>query len=147
MKLNLGCGDDLKDGYVNVDFFNDKCDLKVDLESLPLPFEDSSVDEVLLDNVLEHLWVNPYKFMLEIHRILRKGGLVFVELPMLASQLTHVRWFHRKHYFNNICGYESSIYSQNNSLFLKKCCWTKFMWNFRRFPFFRVHYCWYLVKR
>ena len=39
-KLNLGCGNDYKDGFVNVDIGNCKKDLEHNLEIFPYPFED-----------------------------------------------------------------------------------------------------------
>ena len=49
MKLNLGCGKDYRDGWVNVDFYDDStCDIKHDLEIFPWPWEDDSVLEILI---------------------------------------------------------------------------------------------------
>ena len=43
-KINLGCGHDYKDGWVNVDFYDDsKCDVVHDLEEFPWPWEDLSL--------------------------------------------------------------------------------------------------------
>ena len=39
MKLNLGCGKDYIDDWVNVDFYDDsKCDVTHDLEEFPWPW-------------------------------------------------------------------------------------------------------------
>jgi predicted SAM-dependent methyltransferase len=56
MKLNLGCGFNKLDGFVNVDK-QAACqpDMVLDLERLPWPFEDASVSEVAAFHVLEHL--------------------------------------------------------------------------------------------
>jgi len=54
MKLNLGCGTDYKQGWVNVDAGNVHCDVKHDIEKFPWPFEDSSVNEILMKHVFEH---------------------------------------------------------------------------------------------
>jgi len=44
------------------------------------PVEDSSIDLILCDNVLEHI-ENPVQFFGEIHRVLRSGGLLCVRTP------------------------------------------------------------------
>ena len=56
MKLNLGCGNKLLKGYINLDKFNYyKCDVTHDLEKFPYPFNNDSVNEILLSHVLEHI--------------------------------------------------------------------------------------------
>ena len=56
MKLNLGCGKDYIDDWVNVDFYDDsKCDEVHDLEEFPWPWDDDSVSEIgsfILWNIL-----------------------------------------------------------------------------------------------
>ena len=56
MKLNLGCGTNKLEGFVNVDVEPaSEPDMVVDLDILPWPFEDSSAEEIQLNHVLEHL--------------------------------------------------------------------------------------------
>ena len=48
-KINLGCGKDHKDRWVNVDFYDDStCDIKHDLEVFPWPWENDTVSEILI---------------------------------------------------------------------------------------------------
>ena len=56
MRLNLGCGYNKREGFVNVDS-SPHCapDLIHDLEEFPWPWADSSIDEILMVYVLEHL--------------------------------------------------------------------------------------------
>ena len=52
LKLNLGCGSKILDGYKNIDKFDYyKPDIVHDLELTPYPFEKNSVDEILLSHV------------------------------------------------------------------------------------------------
>ena len=58
-KLNLGCGDKILPGYVNVDVAASRRGLKpdvlCDLHKLT-SFEDNTVDEILSVHVVEHFW-------------------------------------------------------------------------------------------
>ena len=100
MKLNLGCGFNKKDGFVNVDKFA-ACgpDRVVDLEQFPWPFETSSVDEIHLIHVLEHLGAGTDLFLgiiKELHRVCRPGAIVRIEVPhprhdIYLNDPTHVR--------------------------------------------------------
>lgn len=105
IKYNLGCGNYPKKGYINFDKFSEGEDINyLDLEDLPLQLPDTSADEVLMLDVLEHLFLNPYDFMVdEIHRILKPGGVVKISLPFFGAGLTHVRICHTKNYFKPIC--------------------------------------------
>jgi SAM-dependent methyltransferase len=84
-KLNLGCGDRKRDGYLNVDV-SPECapDEVVDLESLPWPFEDDSADEILMSHVLEHLGADSRTFLgiiQELYRVCRHDAVVHVIVP------------------------------------------------------------------
>lgn len=84
MKLNLGCGYNKFDGYVNVDY-DPACepDVVANLEER-LPFDDDSVDEVILYHVLEHLgqdtktYFNVWK---ELYRVLKHQGEIKITVP------------------------------------------------------------------
>jgi len=84
LKLNLGCGYNKVPGYINVDN-NPLCepDLIIDLEST-LPWEDNSVDEIILNHVLEHLGQNTkiyFKIWQEFYRILKDGAKIMIAVP------------------------------------------------------------------
>jgi len=86
-KLNLGCGNDYKEGWVNVDFSDKdvygqkiKIDVKHDLNKFPYPFKDSEFDEVLMKHVLEHL-DDIGKSLKELVRITKKGGRIRIMVP------------------------------------------------------------------
>ncbi|MFX1392094.1 MAG: methyltransferase domain-containing protein [Promethearchaeota archaeon] len=88
MKLNLGCGYDCRKGWVNLDREKrDGVDIVHDLNKLPLPFENEKFDYVLCQDVLEH--VNIIPLMNEIHRILKKGGILKIRVPHFTSTLNY----------------------------------------------------------
>ncbi len=98
LKLNLGCGQKLLSGYVNVDKFGQP-DLVWDLEVLPWPWEDNSVDEIILHHVLEHLGETTKSFleiMKELYRVCKPNAKVYITVPHprhddFLNDPTHVR--------------------------------------------------------
>ena len=82
MKLNLGCGTDWREGYINVDFNKDvKSDLIFDLNHLAYPFEDNSISEIIINHALEHLTISIPDFFKECYRILKPNGILHLEVP------------------------------------------------------------------
>jgi SAM-dependent methyltransferase len=84
-KLNLGCGNKKLNGFINVDICGDP-DMTCDLSSFPWPWEDDSVDEVYSSHFLEHVQ-NYEKTILEIHRILKPGGIIHFLVPHFRNPL------------------------------------------------------------
>src|SRR5688500_12400690 len=84
-KLNLGCGTDIRPGFVNLDSIAlPGVDVVHDLDVLPLPFPDAQFDEVLCKDVLEHVDYPP--LLGEIHRVMKPGGRLTVESPHYSSR-------------------------------------------------------------
>ena len=55
-KLNLGCGFDKREGFVNADNFPEcSPDVRFDIERTPWPLEDDGFDHILMKHVLEHV--------------------------------------------------------------------------------------------
>ena len=98
MKVNLGCGTDIRPGYCNIDsVMLPGVDRVFDLDELPWRLEDDSVDEAVLINVLEHL-DDTVAVIEEIRRICRKGAVVTIRVPYYNSpdmfaDPTHRRFF------------------------------------------------------
>lgn len=83
LKLNLGCGHDVKEGYVNVDFRATHPSVKIcDLSKRPWPFATSSIDEIMMLDFLEHFPVSDTdKILLECHRIMKIDATVEIQVP------------------------------------------------------------------
>lgn len=93
-KLNLGCGEDLKAGYVNLDWQPQTgADVIHDLNCFPYPFPDDSFSRIEASHVLEHL-DRPFSVMKELHRILRPGGTLAVRVPHFSRGFTHAEHAH-----------------------------------------------------
>jgi len=90
MRLNLGCGLDYREGYVNVDMHGvmHKVDLQADVAWLK-EIADQSCVEILAQDVLEHIprprGINTLR---EWNRVLRMGGRLTVRVPSLRDLLT-----------------------------------------------------------
>ena len=84
VRLHLGCGSRLFDGYINVDGEYMAGTEGVVIHDITRPFTlvDNQVDEILTVHVIEHIHRSQVRMMLqEWHRILRPGGFVAIEWP------------------------------------------------------------------
>ena len=59
-----------------------------DFERDRIPFDNSSVDGMLLCEVIEHFIVDPMFCLIEINRVLRHGGFLILTTPNAASWFT-----------------------------------------------------------
>jgi SAM-dependent methyltransferase len=92
VRLNLGCGYNKLEGYINVDH-DERCnpDVVADLEGV-LPFEDSSVDEIVMFHVLEHLGQDTKTYLgiwKEFYRILKDQGVIKITVPHWQHENFH----------------------------------------------------------
>lgn len=80
MKLHIGCGEDYKGGFVNLDNnLRVKADVYADLDKR-LPFESNTFDYVLADSVIEHV-KETFKIMEEIWRVCKPGATIIIHVP------------------------------------------------------------------
>ena len=93
VRLNLGCGPKLMDGFVNVDLGGNWSGINPDVEadiSKPLPFPDNHADEIHAYEVLEHCGTQgDYKFFFaqwsDFWRVLKPAGVFFGTVPLPTS--------------------------------------------------------------
>jgi hypothetical protein len=122
LKLDLGCGQNPKDGFEGVDLYGEKATHKVDLFKFPWPFQDATVDEIHCSHFLEHVPAREveerdlspqataadrqellgkdmlFAFMDECHRIMKPEAWMHVVVPSGRSSRafwdpTHRRFF------------------------------------------------------
>ncbi len=97
LKLNIGCGADLRKDYVNIDIHSKEeiqkryglekefIDSNIQIETFDifnLPYEDETVDEIMCLGFLEHLsFEDEGRFFYEAKRVLKEGGLLRFTVP------------------------------------------------------------------
>jgi SAM-dependent methyltransferase len=98
-KLNVGCGTDIRPGWVNLDSSREipGVDVVHDLDGLPFPFPDGSFDYILAQDVLEHL-ADPVASLKELHRILDRGGRLAIRVPHFTSRNNYTDPTHRNRF-------------------------------------------------
>lgn len=80
VKLNLGCGNDILEGYINCDLYNPKAQRKCNVELLPFP--DEFADEIFASHIIEHFdYYKAKEVIREWKRVLKPGGKMVVETP------------------------------------------------------------------
>jgi SAM-dependent methyltransferase len=100
LRLNLGCGAHKLPNYLNVDKMATCApDAVVDIERLPWPWPDDSVEEVILSHVLEHIGRDTDTYLgvvRELWRVCRHGARIHIAVPHprhdnFLDDPTHVR--------------------------------------------------------
>ncbi len=94
-KLNIGCGNNILPGWVNLDVSAlPGVDVVCDIEKLPLPFADEQFDEILCQDVLEHVEYIP--ILRDILRIMKKGASLNIRVPHFTSKFNAMDPTHKK---------------------------------------------------
>lgn len=87
VRLNLGCGNDIRSGYLNLDINPENssiinCDVRI------LPFKDNSVSEIIANDILDlfsHREID--NILKEWHRVLVDNGEITIRVPNLKAQI------------------------------------------------------------
>ncbi len=105
VRLNLGCGNKRKEGFLGVDKFPcEAVDIAADLNET-LPFAENAVTELWMGNVIEHIPDIPH-LMKEVHRICRHDARITIRTPHFTSvaswrdptHLHHLSYFSMNHF-------------------------------------------------
>ncbi|MBU3924008.1 MAG: class I SAM-dependent methyltransferase [Nanoarchaeota archaeon] len=85
MKLNVGCGLDYREGWINLDRDKDaNADVVFDLSKLSerekLPFSDNYFERIIMFDVLEHFF-DPLPILKELYRVCKIGGTIEIKVP------------------------------------------------------------------
>ena len=98
MKLYLGAGQKRLAGYVHVDIVGcDGIDVIHDLDQVPWPWADDSVEAIVAEDLVEHLNMNLIRFCNEAWRVLAPGGELFVRTPHHTGDSSWIDPTHRWH--------------------------------------------------
>ena len=114
IKLNLGCGTVIKEGWINIDIIKGKgVDMLLDLNKIPYKqCKKSSVDEIYCRMTLPNLDINSHEFMKEAYRILKVDG----KLTIIVPHFSCIYAFHETH--NRFYRYNSLRHFKNDTFLL-----------------------------
>lgn len=163
IKLNLGGGNEKKEGFINIDIIPfPEVDIVHDLnKGIPLP--DNSVIEIYSNHTMEHL-DNTIAIMQEIYRVCKNNALVRTKVPYFKSigafkDPTHKQFFTEKtfEYFDPVISKQKDlpdyklgvnfktekiayVWSSEFIRFLpfKKRFFLKYFWNIARSIYFEL---------
>lgn len=80
--LNIGSGSKkISSCIVNSDI-RAFCGVDVVSDAHRLSFRNEKFDALLMESILEHV-IDPFLVIAEAHRVLKKGGMIFVEMPFM----------------------------------------------------------------
>ena len=94
MKLHIGCGDKILNGFTNVDIRpNEGVDVVTDIKDLSC-FKNDNVSLIYCSHVLEHFPRHEYKNVLKNwFDVLSKGGVLRLAVPNIEAVIDHYHQF------------------------------------------------------
>lgn len=132
MKLDIGCGSSKKEGFQGVDQLAlEGVDIIHNLNEYPYPFEENSVTEIWMDQVLEHM-DSPFDCINELYRICRDGAKVTIGVPYFRSVYSAIDPTHKNHFTA-----EWFDYFDPDKDYFKKYSYSKSKFSIKSFEFDR----------
>lgn len=85
-KINIGCGNNKIEGYINIDAHAENCpDLVLDIRE-GLPYPDNAVQEILFFHTIEHIEEKFHRAILsDFFRVLVPHGLILISYPEFVT--------------------------------------------------------------
>jgi len=112
MKLNLGSGTKLIEGYTNIDIANGQL-------VYPLPYEDESIDEIRASHILEHFsYRQTLEVLIEWNRVLKLDGIIKISVPNFDYIITNLK--DHPMFEGYIFGGQIDVYDFHHALFTEK---------------------------
>jgi len=97
VKLDIGCGNNKKKGFIGMDIITSSdIDIVGDVGKYGIPLKDNSVDEIFSFHFLEHV-EDVMTIVEEIHRVLKIGGIVEIVVPHF-SNIGSYHWLHKTYW-------------------------------------------------
>ncbi len=85
-KLNIGCGHDYREGYVNLDSGKCRADVYHDMNVVPYPFKDNSFIYIFSNHSLEHVRKDRWLDVVgELYRISKPDAVWEIKAPYALS--------------------------------------------------------------
>lgn len=133
-KLHLGCGYDIKEGYINHDIVDlPGVDQIWDLDKFPYPFQDNELDEIYSAHVLEHV-TDLGKTMEEFTRICKPGAEIKVIVPYFSNPGTRADYTHKRGFTTATFKYfHPDFFYNHNAKIHIKAFRIHFFWNRKKF--------------
>jgi SAM-dependent methyltransferase len=99
--LDVGCGSAKTPGAIGLDISpSTDADIVHDLDAFPYPIASDRFDQILLQDVIEHV-AEPIRVFEELHRVARPGARIQLRTPHFSSVLAYGDPTHR-HYFSTL---------------------------------------------
>ena len=127
MKLNLGCGMMTWKGYVNCDFYPSAYGSTPDVgcDVRHLPFSNETADAIVSIHTWEHFSRREVDTIVEEwKRVLKRGGMLALEMPCLDKILKNFTTYPDKPYMH-IFGLYGDVLSNDHPALEHKWCWSE----------------------
>lgn len=124
LKLDLACGQRVKEGFDGVDLYAADAKYKTNLLKFPWPWKDNSVEEIHCSHFIEHIPMREtasgqdflFAFFDEMYRVLSKEGSATVSWPDLQTTRAFMDPTHRRFIPQATMGYLSKTWRVEQKL-------------------------------